>query len=98
MTEKINFVVSKIIITFAKVKQLKALKIMKKISICDFVREYVYAGHYKVTYTSPMTGKKWRALVTCMPMIDATFNAEEPKRKDLESLKKFCKNYGTKLN
>ena len=49
---------------------------MKKISICDFVREYVYAGHYEVTYTSPMTGKKWRALVTCMPMIDATFNAE----------------------
>lgn len=43
MAEKINFVVSKIIITFARVKQLKALKIMKKISICDFVREYVYA-------------------------------------------------------
>ena len=36
---------------------------MIKISICDFVREYVYAGHYNVTYTSPMTGKKWRALV-----------------------------------
>lgn len=57
---------------------------MIKISICDFSREYVCAGHYKVTYTSPM--------------IDATFNAEKPKRKDFESLKRFCKNYGTKLN
>lgn len=71
---------------------------MIKISICDFSREYVCAGHYKVTYTSPMTGKKWCALVTCMSMIDATFNAEKPKRKDFESLKRFCKNYGTKLN
>lgn len=95
---KNNFVVIKTFTIFADVRQLEALKIMKKISICDFVREYVYAGHYEVTYTSPMTGKKWRALVTCMPMIDATFNAEEPKRKDLESLKRFCKDYGTKLN
>jgi len=26
-----------------------------------------------------------------MPLIDATKNAEEPKRKDLEELKRICK-------
>lgn len=31
---------------------------MKKISICDFAREYVYAGHYKVTYTITNDGQK----------------------------------------
>lgn len=70
---------------------------MKKISIYDFSREFIYPGHYRVTFTSPATGKMWRALVTDMPLIDATFNADEPKRKDLESLKSYCKFYGTKL-
>lgn len=48
-------------------------------------------GHYKVTYTSPTTGHKWSKTTNDMPLIDATRNADEPRRKDLESLKKLCK-------
>lgn len=48
-------------------------------------------GRYKVTYESPATGKKWTAETTDMPLIDATKNAESPKRKDLDLLKRICK-------
>lgn len=34
---------------------------MKKISIYDFSFEKVSYGRYKVTYTSPVTGKSWTA-------------------------------------
>ena len=40
-------------------------------------------GHYKVTYTSPATGKQWMAITNNMPLIDATKNSESPKKKDL---------------
>lgn len=70
---------------------------MKKISLSDFDFYYLSAGHYYVTYTSPVTGHMWRALVTYMPMIDATKDAEEPRRKDLETLKRYCKNHGGKI-
>lgn len=49
-------------------------------------------GHYKVTYTSPVTGKSWTATTNNMPLIDLTKNADEPKRKDLEKLRKLVKN------
>lgn len=68
-----------------------------KISICDFSRYYCSAGVYRVTYTSPVTGCSWSAIVTCMLLIDCTFNAEYPKRKDLEWLKRYCKLYGSKV-
>ncbi len=48
-------------------------------------------GHYKVTYTSPTTGYKWRITTDRTRLIDSTRNAENPKRKDLEQLKKLCK-------
>lgn len=48
-------------------------------------------GLYKVTYTSPTTGHKWSKTTTDMPLIDATRNAPEPRRKDLEQLKRLCK-------
>lgn len=70
---------------------------MKKISIYDFCFYYISAGCYEVTYTSPATGRMWRARVLHMPLIDSTKNSEEPKRKDLEALKWYCKNYGTKI-
>ena len=63
----------------------------KKISICDFDFHFSGYGHYKVTYTSPTTGKQWRTTVSDMTLIDATKNADEPKRKDLETLKRICK-------
>lgn len=68
-----------------------------KISITDFQFVFTGHGHYKVTYTSPVTGKQWSATVTYMPIIDATKNAEfgEAKIKDLKQLKEICKREGS---
>lgn len=63
----------------------------KKISISDFSFMPSGYGHYKVTYTSPVTGKSWTTVTSDMPLIDATKNADEPKRCDLERLKRFVK-------
>lgn len=57
-----------------------------KTTIYDFDFEFAGYGHYKVIYTSPVTGKKWTAKTNDMPLIDAAKNADEPKRKDLEQL------------
>ena len=64
---------------------------MKRIDITDFRFMPAGYGHYKVTYTSPNTGKSRSVTTSNMPLIDATKNAETPKRKDLEQLKKLCK-------
>ena len=63
-----------------------------KISISDFSFSLSGYGHYRVTYTSPITGKSWSTVTSNMPLIDATKNADEPKRCDLESLKYLVKN------
>lgn len=63
----------------------------RKISISDFSFEFQGRGHYKVTYTSHTTGKKWTATTSNMPLIDDTKNADDPKVKDLETLKRMCK-------
>ena len=47
--------------------------------------------HYRVTYTSPITGKQWTKTTSNMPLIDATKNADEPKQRDLNELKRFLK-------
>lgn len=62
-----------------------------KIEKSDF--EFIFAGygHYKVTYQSPKTGKKWTKTINDMSLIDATKNEEFPKRKDLEALKRVSK-------
>ena len=64
---------------------------MDKISINDFKFMPAGYGHYRVTFTSRATGKQWTATTSNMPLIDATKNAEYPKIKDLELLKKMCK-------
>lgn len=61
------------------------------ININDFKFEFAGYGHYKVTYTSPKTGKKWSATINDMSIIDATKNAGYPKKQDLEYLKKIVK-------
>ena len=63
-----------------------------KISISDFSFSFSGYGHYRVTYTSPITGKSWSTVTNNMPLIDLTKNADEPKRCDLESLKYLVKN------
>jgi hypothetical protein len=48
-------------------------------------------GHYVVTYTSPVTNKMWTKTIDNMQLIDATKNSSDPKKIDLEILKKLCK-------
>lgn len=62
-----------------------------KIELQDFHFEFSGYGHYKVTYTSPITGKKWSKIITNMMLIDATKNEENPKIKDLNQLRRICK-------
>ena len=68
-----------------------------KTSITDFQFIPRSFGHYMVTYTSPVTGKAWRITTNDMGIIDATKNEDEPKRKDLERLKRLCKE-GRQIN
>jgi len=63
------------------------------ILLSDFTFMFSGYGHYKVTFTSPNTGKKWSTVTSNMPLIDATKNADNPKKKDLNTLKSICKNY-----
>ena len=62
-----------------------------KISIRDFVFVCQSYGLYLVTYTSPVTGHVWKTITNNMPLIDATKNSEDPKIKDLNTLKSLCK-------
>ena len=62
-----------------------------KTRITDFTFMPSGYGHYKVTYTSPTTGKQWTKITNDMPLIDATKNADEPKQKDLNELKRLLK-------
>ena len=48
-------------------------------------------GRYFVTYKSPKTGREWVRTVEDMGLIDKTRNADEPKKADLQRLKKFVK-------
>ena len=63
-----------------------------KISISDFSFSFSGYGHYRVTYTSPITGKSWSIVTNNMPLIDLTKNAAEQKLCDLELLKYLVKN------
>lgn len=63
-----------------------------KTTLRDFDFTFAGYGHYKVTYTSPATGKQWSITTTDMELVDATKNSDNPKRKDLEMLKFICKN------
>ena len=64
---------------------------MMNISISDFSFQFAGYGHYKVKYTSPATGKSWTTTTNDMPLIDCTKNADDPKKKDLEILKRVVK-------
>ena len=48
-------------------------------------------GAYLVEYISPNTSKIWKKVITDMQVIDATKNAEYPKIKDIEQLKRLVK-------
>lgn len=62
-----------------------------KIELSDFTFRICGYGRYRVVYKSPVTGKEWSTIIEDMTLIDATKNADQPKRKDLEALKRKCK-------
>ena len=68
-----------------------ARRVYPKTTIEDFAFRPAGYGRYKVTYSSPTTGESWSRTIDDMPLIDATKNADEPKRKDLNILKRKCK-------
>mgnify|MGYP003433913300 FL=1 len=63
----------------------------RSIDILDFTFLPSGYGHYKVKYTSPTTGKKSSTTTNDMPLVKETKNADKPKNKDLEELKRLCK-------
>jgi hypothetical protein len=68
------------------------MKTYPKTTLSDFNFTFKGHGHYKVTYTSPTTGKQWATTTSNMPLIDVTKNCDDyPKRKDLNHLKYLCK-------
>jgi len=69
---------------------------MAKISKTDFTFFPSGYGHYKVTYESPVTYKKWTAIIDDMQCIDDVYHSDEPKVKDMETLKWKVKYYSQK--
>jgi hypothetical protein len=63
----------------------------KRISLSDFNFSPAGHGHYKITYTSPVTGKQWKITTSDMQLVDDTKNEDQPKVKDLERLKRVVK-------
>lgn len=67
-----------------------------KISKTDFTFIPSGYGHYKVTYESPVTHKKWTAIINDMEAVDNVHYEESPKIKDMEDLKWKVKYYSQK--
>ena len=63
-----------------------------ELKITDFSFSFSGHGHYRVTYTYP-SGKTITSTINHMPLIDATKNADEPKKKDLIDLKRTIKSH-----
>lgn len=64
-----------------------------KTELNDFLFQILGRGAYWVTYTSPVTGRRWTTRTTDMQLIDATRNSDEPTQVALNALKRACKNY-----
>lgn len=61
---------------------------MAPIRLCHFTFVFVGYGQYRVTYTSPNTGKIWAATINDMTLINKTKNAEcrMPKKNRLRKV------------
>jgi hypothetical protein len=63
-----------------------------KTKLSDFNFTFKGYGHYKVTYTSPITSKEWSTITDNMPLIDITKNCDNtPTQNNLNILKRLCK-------
>ena len=63
----------------------------RPITISDFDFKFWAYGKYVVTYTSPVTRKRWSCQTNDMPLIDCTKNSDDPTRTDLVRLRRACK-------
>lgn len=68
------------------------------ITIEQFRFEFAGYGHYWATYTTPNRGDYWRHIINCMPLIDATKNAENPTQRDMKLLRHHIMTNGTHYN
>lgn len=68
---------------------------MKANDLSGFNFQFKSSGCYKVTYTTPNRGDYWVAYIDCMPLIDATLNAEWAKVSDIKHLRDMVKRNGT---
>ena len=59
----------------------------------DFSFMPVGYGRCKITYTSPVTFKKWTTVLCDMPLIDAVYHEEYPLRKHMETLRRMVKTF-----
>lgn len=71
---------------------------MKANDLSQFTFQFVGAGHYKVTYTTPNRGDYYKALITDMELIDNTKNAEWAKLSDIKHLRSVVIRNGSHYN
>lgn len=64
---------------------------MKNINITDFRFFKKGYGQWNVTFESRKTHKIYKCYTTDSQLIDATQHCENPKIKDLNQLKRICK-------
>lgn len=68
---------------------------MKPNDLSCFTFRFAGSGHYRVTYTTPIRGDYWVAIITDMTLIDATKNAEYAKGVDISRLRSAVKYNGS---
>lgn len=62
-----------------------------KISTSDFSFLFSGYGHYKVTYTSPATGKSWSKTISNMYLVDMVKGNWDARIVHLNELKRLVK-------
>jgi hypothetical protein len=90
-------VVEEVKVEEVKVEEVKVEEVKKtvrkkamKTTIKNFSFELVSRGKYKVTFMSFVTGKTWSTITNDIEFLDQC--KDEQKVKDLNSLKRMCKN------
>lgn len=62
--------------------------------LSGFSFRFAGSGHYKVTYTNPVRGDYYVATINDTGIIDATYNSDWAKAKDIQHLHYLVKLHG----
>lgn len=57
----------------------------------DFTFIFLSAGHYRIIYTSPKTGKSWNRLCTDMGIVDEMKSNDDVTARQIELLRYWVK-------